>query len=212
MLFCRRVSSRLLALAALVLLALVVLLVIETRRAPEAQTQTPTQTRTGTPTVPPPPTPAAPVGAKREPPPQKPPEAAPPPPRETLVKGELPFPPPLFGDGRDRDRFKRWWITEMVRRADVYRRLEPGRQYPTDQETEQMIGRLYDLAEPPPENADQATAAQYIDRQQQYFQLANKDFVKAFGVPATEIMRRGGDPKFGAAPDPPVLPPGWKGP
>ena len=197
------------------LLALAVFLAIQARRPVESQTQTGTQTRTGTRTDEPTP-PAAPI-VKRDlptPPPPKAPDAAPqPPPRETLVKGELPFPPPLFDDGRDRDRFKRWWITEVVRRADVYRRLEPGRQYPTDQETEQMVGRLYDLAEPMPQNADQVSAGtQYADRQQQYFQLANKDFVKAFGAPATEIIHRGGDPKFGAAPDPPVLPPGWKGP
>ena len=203
-----------LSVAALVLLALVVLLVIETRRPQtqtQTQTQTPTQTRTWTPTPAPPPPPV--VAAKREPPAPKPPDAAPtPPPRETLVRGELPYPPPLFADARDRDRFKRWWMTEMVRRADVFRRLEPDRQYPTDQETEQMMGRLYDLSEPPPENADISAASLYADRQQQYFQLANKDFVKAFGVPATEIVRRGGDPKWGTAPEPPVLPPGWKGP
>jgi len=195
----------------LILLAFVVLLFLELRTPPQTQTQTPTQTWTPTRTDPPPP----PVIAKAAPPPAPKPAAAvpaPPPAHETLTKGELPFPPPLFSDPRDRDRFKRWWMTEMVRRADVFRRLEPDRQYPTDQEIEQMMGRLYDLAEPPPDNLDMSAATLYADRQQKYFQLANRDFVQAFGVPATEIVRRGGDPKWGAAPDPPVLPPGWKGP
>jgi len=206
------VNSRLLlAIAALVLVALAVVIAMEAR-APAPQTRVVVQQPqpvAAAPTPPPaaPPSRPAPAAA-----PARMPDAGRAPAGEKLVRGELPYPPPLFADTRDRERFKRWWVTEMVRRADVYRRLVPDRRYPSDQEIERMMDRLYDLSEPPPENADQAAMAQVADRQLQYFELANKGFVGAFGVPATEIVRRGGDPKWGQAPDPPVLPPNWQGP
>jgi hypothetical protein len=204
------VSSRLfLAIAAVILVALGVLLAIQSRApAPQTDVVVPQpQPIAAAPTPPPSPTPSRPQAT-----PPPPSDAARAPATEKLVRGELPYPPPVFSDSRDRDRFKRWWVTEMIRRADVYRRLEPDRRYPSDQEIERMMDRLYDLAEPPPENADQAALAQLADRQLQYFELANKGFVGAFGVPPTEIVRRGGDPKWGQAPDPPVLPPNWQGP
>src|SRR5262249_25111175 len=158
------------------------------------------------------PTPAPPPSQPKvaAPPPSRMPDAAASPAGEKLARGELPYPPPVFSDARDRERFKRWWVAEMIRRADGDRRLEPDRRYPSDQEIERMRDRLYDLSEPPAANADQAAMLQNADRQQQYFELANKGFVGAFGVPATEIVRRGGDPKWGTAADPPVLPPNWQ--
>jgi hypothetical protein len=206
------VSSRLLlAIAALVLVGLGVMLAIQSRApAPQTDVVVPKSPPVALAPMPPSaPTPSQPAAA---PPPARTPDAARAPAGEKLARGELPFPPPVFADERDRDRFKRWWVAEMVRRADVYKRMEPDRRYPPDQDVERMMDRLYDLSEPPPANADQAAMARVADKQLQYFELANKTFVGAFGVPATEIVRRGGDPKWGQASDPPVLPPNWQGP
>src|SRR5262249_6777342 len=98
---------------------------------------------------------------------------------ERLARGELPFPPPPFQDVRDRGRFKRWWVTEMVRRADIYRRLEPDHHYPSDQQTERMMGRLYDLAEPPRAGMP---IDQQAERQAELLNLMHKDFAEAFGT------------------------------
>jgi len=171
------------------------------------------------------PRPPAPIAAAPAPPVPSPHPAAAPPRRpdaapemvvpqpsagsEKLARGELPFPPPPFEDARDRDRFKRWWVTEMIRRADVYRRLEPDRRYPSDQETERMMERLYDLAEP----ARAGTPAdQLADRQVELLKLMHKDFAQAFGTSPFNIIHRGADPQWGTAPDPPVLPPNWQSP
>src|SRR5207253_5650730 len=144
MLCWRRVKPRLLlAIAAVVLVVLGVMLAIQSRApAPQVEVAPP---RLAPAAALPPQPPAAPASRLPSAPPRAPDAAARAAGGEKLVHGELPYPPPVFSDARDRDRFKRWWVGEMVRRADVYRRLEPDRRYPADQEIERIMDRLYDL-------------------------------------------------------------------
>jgi hypothetical protein len=126
---------------------------------------------------------------------------------EKLDDGELPTTPPLFDNPSDRAEYKKWWVEELTRRAEIYKQLEPGDDYPTREETEQMLDEFYDAAEPraPGESVDEAYA-----RRQDWRRLW-KQFLDSHGATVQTVQSRGGDPQHGTGAEPPVKIPGVPG-
>ncbi len=125
-----------------------------------------------------------------------------------IPPGEVPMTPPLFDDPSQRAQFKRWWVKELSRRVDAFEKLEPDHDYPSAEETEELLDKLYDAAEPrhPEESVDSAYA-----RRQDWRELWQQ-FLDQYGVPIKTASSRGGDPQWGETPPPPVEPPGTPDP
>jgi hypothetical protein len=125
-----------------------------------------------------------------------------------LAAGEFPLRPPGFASDADRAKFRAWWLDEYARRTRIYREHNPSDTYPSDEDTDRMLERLYDLGEPPRPGE---TAEDLDVRQEAWFQLWS-DLTAAFGTPPKTIISFGGDPQYGTGAPPPVLPPGAQPP
>jgi hypothetical protein len=125
-----------------------------------------------------------------------------------LAAGEFPVRPPGFASEADRARFRAWWLEEYARRARIYREHNPADTYPSDEDTDRLLERFYDLGEPPRAGE---TADDLDDRQQAWFE-AWSDLTAAFGAPPMTIITFGADPQYGTPPPPPIVPAGGEPP
>lgn len=123
---------------------------------------------------------------------------------EALARGELPVVPPGFADDAMRAQFRSWWLAEGARRAEVYRQRFPSDTLPTDEETRALLEEMYDAGEPPRDGED----ADAVDARHQVWFERWQDFTAAYGEPPMGVFSYGGDPAFGTATPPPVLPGG----
>lgn len=118
---------------------------------------------------------------------------------------EVPVTPPRFEDPAERAAYKRWWVKEGTRRAEIYKRLEPAEGYPSAAETAALLDAFYDAAEPrgPDESVESAHA-----RRQEWRRLLAELTAAFHGAPPQTVFSRGGDPQYGEPNPPPVAPPG----
>jgi len=123
-----------------------------------------------------------------------------------ITKGSVPLPPPLFDNARDRAAYKGWWVAEFSRRVKIYERINPRSDYPPPDAAERMLDQLYELSEP--QRLDEPSES-FEERSRKLMNQLYPNFLRAFGgaTPQT-IQSVAGDPMYGAAPEPPVQPPG----
>jgi hypothetical protein len=132
-------------------------------------------------------------------------------PQDTFVlriePGELPMNPPRFADPADRARYRAYWVRELERRLDIWKRENPGRDYPGGADTQRLLEQLYDAGELPGENEGQAA----LDRQTRWAELY-KQFIDRYHTTPGGAAAFGSDPQYGPIPEPPVRPAGYDEP